>query len=65
MNRFVICVYALVAAAVLVPEASAQYMIKLSLDKKMFLSQEPMRATVRSSAPHELSQLATCMATSE
>lgn len=46
MNRIVICVYALVAAALLVPEAGAQYMIKLTLDKKTFLSQEPMRATV-------------------
>lgn len=33
-------------AAVWVPEASGQYTIKLSLDKKTFLSQEPMRATV-------------------
>ena len=46
MNRFVAIFYALVLAAVWVPEASGQYMIKLSLDKKTFLSQEPMRATV-------------------
>lgn len=46
MNRFAAIVYALFLAAVLAPEASAQYMIKLSLDKKNFLSEEPMRATI-------------------
>jgi hypothetical protein len=46
MNRFALFLFVLLIAAAGAPEAGAQYMIKLSLDKKTFLSQEPMRATV-------------------
>lgn len=46
MNRFSLLFAALIAALLGAPEAGAQYMIKLSLDKKTFLSQEPMKATV-------------------
>ena len=46
MNRFLLSVCTLVFALLQVPEAGAQYQTKLALDKKTFLSQEPMRATV-------------------
>ena len=47
MNRLSLFALLLLGALLLpVPAAQAQYMIRLSLDKKTFLSQEPMRATV-------------------
>jgi len=46
MNRFIPLFLTIVLAVLQVPEAGAQYQTKLALDKKTFLSQEPMRATI-------------------
>lgn len=46
MNRFIPLFLTIVMAVLQVPKAGAQYQTRLALDKKTFLSQEPMRATI-------------------